>query len=429
MKDPKNPQTQEFQYRSGAPPFADQGWRGMNTESDPGSLAPNELQLGINVRLKGAGIMTRGAFVEKVDLSAQVGSQSVLYLAQAPVDNPRVRLWFVAPGCFGAAIGTGSRIQHYDEYENPKLQVYFSSFAQADRNVPLGIYGDKLIAGEGPMLYEVPQISAPSGAAASAYIANAIRDPIGFFDGFTVRCIQEFDAKLFIGLENNSAPASSKIVSWNGLSLTDDLTGIRPPLAFGIWRNKLVCGFDATAGNIRVRDTGSPPGTWTTFALAGFLTSTYGNAMQEARQYLYIASGTDKLFRFDGANLTLAQTIAGCATDGKGLTALTLHRGLLYYGWNTPSAAYASRIGRHDPDSTATEFLDTYKDVTTDQANFKFLASLRSYRQQIFAGGQQMWLVATANEDVKGSLEVINNTGAPGAGFEIRQLLRYPAAA
>lgn len=427
-KQPTTPQATEFQYRPGVPPLNDQGWRGMNTESDPGSLAPNELQFGVDVRLLGHGITSRGGYTLKADLNAIVGSQAVRWLKEAPVDNPRVRLWFVTRGCFGAAIGTGSRVQHYDEYENPKLQVYANTFAESDRDVPLGVYGDKLYAGEGPRVEEMIQVTAPSGFPVGAL--SPLRIPVGYFDGYTVRCLQEFDSKLFIGLENNTTPASSKIVAWDGLSLTDDKTGIRPPLAFGIWRNKLVAGFDATAGNIQVRDAGSVPGTWAAVALAGFQCGTYGNTMAEFRQYLFIASGIDKLFRFDGTTLSLVRTIAGCATDGKGLTAVTLHRGLLYYGWNTPSAAYASRIGRHDPDSTGggLDWVDTYKDVTTEQANFKFLASMASYRQQIFVGGQQVWLLATAIEDIKGTLEVVSNTGAPGPGFEIRQLLRYPAA-
>jgi len=213
---------------------------------------------------------------------------------------------------------------------------------------------------------------------------------------------------------------------WDGLSVQDDITGIRPPLAFGLFQAKLVAGFDATAANIRVRDAGAVPGTWNTFSLAGFLTATQQNCMVEERQYLYIASGNNLIHRFDGAAITLQRTIAGCAVDGKGCTALALHNGLLYYGWNTPSAAYASRIGRHDPDSSANEWVDTYKDVTTDQANFKELSSMASYRRQIVVGGRQVWIVATAINDVKGTIEVVNSTGAPGAGFSVVHLLRFP---
>lgn len=422
-KIPTTPQGIEFQLRPGAPPFGPAGWRGVNTEDDPVSLDPNELQRGDDVRLKGRIITPRPGLVEKIDL----GVDPVTWLLEAPVDNPRVRLWLTALGCFGTAIGTGATIMHVDPTENPVVQTYGNYFATADRQIPLGRYGDKLFVGDKSALREVVEVTAPPGTSIALIAPNPPQVPVITFPGFTIRCLLEFDSLLFIGLENDATPTSSKIVAWNGISARDDLTGIRPPLAFGIWRDKLVAGFDATAGNIRYRDKGSVPGTWTTVALAGFRCATQGNVMQEARQYLFIASGIGDIYRFDGAALTVVRSIAAAAADGKGVTALTLHKGLLYYGWNTPSAAYASRIGRHDPDSTAAnEWIDTYKDITTEIANFIELQSMQSYRGQIYCGGRQVWIVATAVNDVKGTLETISNTGAPGAGFGLMQLLRHP---
>lgn len=428
-KIPLKPQGQEFQLRPGSDPLGGAGWRGVNTESDPGSLNPNELQWGENLRHRGKGWITRPGMSQVLDLGLGLsnGDNSVLWMHEAPADNPRARLWLSARGCFGAAIGTGSLLANLDPTQVPVVQNYGQFYTASDFQIPMGRYGDKLLMGDRSELREVIVSTAPAGVKADRLLLSPSQVPLASFPGFVIRCLQEFDNKLFIGLENTAVIAASKISAWNGVSAIDDLTGVRPPLALGLWRDKLVAGFDVTAGNIQVRPAGAVPTAWVAFAVGGFLCSSHGNAMAEEKQYLYIASGTDLIHRFDGAALTLQRTIAGCAVDGFGCTALTLHNGLLYYGWNTPGAAYLSRIGRHDPESTTvTEWLDSYKDVTADQANFISLTSLLSYRRQIFAGGRQMWVVGTAVNDVKGTIEVYNNTGAPGAGFQVEQLYRFP---
>ena len=425
-KIPTDQQTNEFHLRPGSQLFqGGLGWRGVNTEVDPGSLDFNELQRGENVRLRGKIIVTRRGQTQKANLGLG-GTQGVAWIRDEPADNPRVRLWLSAIGCFGAGIGTGGSIMHIDPTESPALQTFGNFYAAADRQIPIGSYSGKLFVGDKTTLREAAQTTAQFGF--SILSPSVPQAPIASFPGFTISCLREFDGKLFIGLSNDVTPAASKIAVWDGLSVQDDLTGVRPPLAFGIFQSKLVAGFDATAANIRVRDAGAVPGVWTTFGLAGFLCATQQNCMAEERQYLYIASGNNLIHRFDGAALTLQRTIAGCAVDGKGCTSLAFHKGLLYYGWNTPAGApgYSSRIGRHDPDSTATEWVDTYKDVTADQANFIELSSMASYRRQIVVGGRQVWIVGTAINDVKGTIEVINNTGAPGAGFSVIHLLRFP---
>jgi hypothetical protein len=420
-KTPKDEQAIEFQLRPNTAPFGNQGWRGVNTEDDPASLDINQLQYGKDIRFRSKTIETRPGHDLKINLA-----EAVYYLGELPV-VPRTRLWAVVKGCFGTAIGTGSQILHIDPSETPIVQRYSSYFAELDRASPLGVYSGRLYFGDKSMLREVLLIPGNTGQAISSVLQKPINVPIHNFPGFTVRCLLEFDGRFYIGLENDSAPASSKITAWDGAQFIDDLTGIRPPLNFGIWRHRLVAGFDATAANIRWRAAGTPPGSWTTVGLAGFLCADQGNAMQEVRQYLYIASGTDLIHRFDGTSLSLVRTIAGAAVDGFGCTALTLHNGLLYYGWNTPAAAYSSRIGRHDPDSTAAnEWVDTYKDISTEVANFKSLQALASYRQSIFAGGAGNWIVATLPNDAKGTMIQVNDTGAPsGTNFPLRQFLIF----
>lgn len=430
MKIPTQPPTGEFHFRPGVPPIADGRWKGVNTEDDPSSLAPNELQRGENIRLRGKTIGMRPGLIEIADLGAASGwEQTPLYLKETPVDSTCNRLWYTTFGCVGGVIETGYSVFKIDTTRFPKVQVYSNYFATSDRQAPLATYGGQIYIGDSSSLRTLLQIASLSGVAAVITNTAPPQIPLITFPGFTIRCLLEFDGKLFIGLENNTTPAASKIVAWNGESASDDITAINPPLAFGIWRDRLVAGFGSTSAHVRYRVAGTSPGSWTTVAIAGSQCSTYGNAMVEVGPYLYIASGIDKIFRFDGAALTLVRTVTGAyaGVNGYGVTALALHHGLLYYGWNADTTI-ASAIGRHDPQSTTagTEWIDTYKDITTEEADFSYLASLLSYRDQIYAGGHNGWVVATASNDVKGALELVaSGSATPGPNFIVQQLVRF----
>ena len=422
-KTPTDEQAQEFQLRTNTDPFAQQGWRGVNTQRNPGSIAPNELQVGDDIRLVDGDVFVRPPIQAMATLDGPIR-----WMHEAPVDNPHVRLWGSNLGCFGVGPGLGATIVHVDPGELPVYQVYGNYKASGSRLDPLAKFGSSLFVGDRTALRELVQTTAPPGAIGTTIPAIPAAATVTF-PGFKIRCLLEFDSKLFIGLENEVTPTASKIAIWDGLAWKDDLTGIRPPIAFGTWRDKLVAGFDATAANVRVRDPGAAPGTWATVGLAGFLTGAFGNVMCEVGPKLFIASGTDLLHSFDGTSLALTRTVAGCAVDGFGITALTKHNGLLHYGWNTPSGApgYSSRIGRHDPDSSgANEFVDTYLDITAQQANFIILQSMASYRKQIYCGGNRTWVVRTKEHDLKGTLEVVASVGVGAAGFGLQQLMKYP---
>lgn len=427
-KIPTTPQAPEFNIRPGVAPIAEAGWGGVNTEDDPGSLGANELQRGQNLRRHGRTLRSRPGLVQKIDLATVAGYNpgAVLWIKEAPVVCSPLNLWAVSLGVFGATPNTGASILQLESTAVPIANVYGTVTAAADRQIPLASYGSKLVMGDGSVLRELIRILVFPASDLNLRIPSAPTVALAQVPaGFTIRCLLEFDGKLFVGLENLAAPASSKIMVWDGMGLVDDITGIRPPLAFGIWRNKLVAGFDATAAHIRVRDPGAAPGAWVTVALAGFLCAAQGNAMVEVGPYLYIASGTDLLHRFDGTNLSLVRTIATCAVDGNGCTSLVLHKDVLYYGWNV-AATYVAKLGRHDPGSSATEWVDTYKTLTTDVATFQRVSSLASYRNRIYCGGYQRQIVATPPTYVRGTAVLISQTpGPPDAAFSIVQLLRF----
>ena len=428
------PDGNEFQIRPGVAPLGSVPWKGVNTSDDPGSLDPNEFQRAENVRIQGKNIGTRPGSELLFSLPALgtgLGAGQVMWMREAPVDNPHQRLWFSTIGCLGAFIPQGSTIANFDPSQSPGIQGYASFFANADRQSLMGVYGDTLNVGEGSALREIVQLTSATGVNLSDVTASPPNAPLAIFTGFTITCLQEFDNKLFVGMSNDAAPTTtSKIVVWDGISWQDDLTGLRVPQAFGIFQNTLVVGFDATGANIKWRPVGAAGTAWTN----GFLTSPYGNAMQQVADKLYIASNTNLIHAWDGTNLTLVRTVANCDAGGTtGVSGLTLHNGLLYYVWGF-TVTFATHIGRHDPDSTAAnEWVDDYKDITLDLTNqgysgatgIKRAKSIKSYRQQIYIGASHGWVCATKENDVQGTVEAIQ-TGATTVGFDIIQLLRYP---
>lgn len=423
-KHPTDEGTQQFHLRKGVDPFGNSGWKGMNTENDPSALAPNELQLGRDVRLQGGSIVNRPGLELVADLANLSGLTGLSgWGDEFPGDNPHHRLWVMVEGCFGVAAGKGVQLLRVDTLEDPQAQVYMSFTSENSYVAPLGSYGDRIMIGNKSLLQEVFQITPPYGVEIGDIMLSPpqllIRD-FGAGD-WNINCMMEFDNQLFIGLENLSSPANSKILAWDGLTFTEDLTGIDPPLNFGRWSDKLVVAFDKTVGELQYRDPGSAA-SWTTVALVGFGVSTVGlNSMVEDHDKLFIADGVDTIYQFDGSVITAARTVAGCAS----LHALTMHEDILHYGWNK-TVSFQAVIGRRDRDSTTLEYVDEYKNLTTDIALFKRITTMQSYRRQIVCGAFATSLAATAGNDVKGTAYSVYAPGAGATTFPIRQILAVP---
>lgn len=400
-------------------------WAGMVTEGDPGSIPRHAFSLVRNFRWEGGGLVTKPGVTELAEVT-----DAIWLLDDFHVTNPRRRLWLSISGCAGAAIGTGSRLIHFDPEQDPAAQVYANFFAQADRQSPEEMFDGDLYVGNGSLLCKIIVVTPPPGVAVSDYITTPVSVPVHEFVGYNISFLKSFDGKLFIGLENVAAPASSRIGTWDGLSIKDnDITGVRPPLVAHIFRgNKLVVGFDATAAHIRVRDLGATPGTWTTVALAGFLASPFQNSMREYGPLLYIASGNDLIHSFNGTALALAHTVAGTDVAGFGVTSLVVHDEIMYYGWNEPGPDYFAWLGKFDRLDTTLGFRDGYLDLTNGVAgDFIGVTALESFKRSIYIGGAEEGLLATNHEDVNGTLtRVYPAAGTPTTvNFPIRQLLVY----
>lgn len=387
----------------------------MDTESDPGSIAPNALQRGENIRLRGKNIVTRPG----LNLKITVSDKAVMMMKELPTESSR--MWASIFGCTGSLGEAGYEIAKLDRLSNPLYQRYTSSFKTVAQFVPLATYGDTLYAGDESALCVVYQITAPFGVPTGSIMGmNPLIPKWSRGGGYVITCMKEFDGKLWIGLNN---AGTGEIWSFNGSQFSLELSGIGSPQAMGVVKTQLVVGFDITANYIKTREAGASS-TWSTFSLVNFSASRYQNSMQEVGSKLYIAGGTTSLFVYDpgAGSLTLARTIAGAETANDGVTALCLHDGLLHYGWNDNSGSFAAKIGRFDPDSTVNDWIDSYKTVTASLSSFRRLTAMASHRRQIWIGGSNYSVVATAANDVQGTLETLNGGGSTN-NLNVRQLL------
>lgn len=412
-----------FQRRPGLK--GNPGLQGMVTEGDPSSIPPTAFQLLRNFRFLGKTLYTRPGHT----FYGNAGGE-VYLLTSFPVVNPRTRLWITVLGCFGETIGTGARIIHYDPDENPTFQVYANYFAEGSRQNPMAVYGDDLYIGDKSLLRKPVIVSTPPGVAVQDVLESPPDAPIfDFGPTYTITWMKEFDGKLFMGVSDGGI--TCKICYWDGLSIREDLVGsalspVRPSFAAEVFRGtKLVVGFDATAGHVRVRSLGATPGTWTTVALAGYSTGIGGNSMKEHRDFVAIAGGNRDLFKYHEPagvpTLVVLRNIATADNTGNGITAVANHRGLLYYLWNGASPGYASKVGQYNADNPGTpvEFVDSFLDISGGIANFKGGFALESYREFLYACGAAQWLISFSTDEVTGvgSATVINDGGAPGLGI------------
>lgn len=424
----------EFQFRVGSEIFGPGvGWKGRNTEASPQNLLPNELLVATNVRLRGGDILSRPPLTEVVDLRSYGPFLSNISptdaQAQFPIfwmhpeagGNPRYRLWMSSLKCQGVG-SLGATIFHVDPTEDPVLQIYASFPAGADRTIRMFKYGIDLFIGNASQLLQIILQPGTPGLNSRSVIPAPSVLPLYTFTGYEIGWGKEFDGLLFLGLTHLTSPNTlSKIVSWNGLSPTDEVTGIRATRAAEVLADRLIVGCDSTDALVRIRASGDAPGSWSTSALAGFSTGTDGNVMQEFRDSVLIVDGATKVFKLVGTTLSLIHTAAASV-----LSAITLHEDLIYYARTVGGTnAY---IGRYDPDSNidaAHEWIDSYKNLTTDQPTFTDIRSLTSYNRRLWCGGSNGMIVATPVGNPIGAVTVFNPASSNGVIGPIPQMLRF----
>jgi hypothetical protein len=344
---------------------------GIAPEGNPGNVPPNRFWRLINTRFVPTGGIKSRQTIEVFNPLEPLGSithVTSLYDFQTTVLR---RLYVMVRGCISISSSVGSSLMWWDHDQSPTLQrgVYYSTSSGLPYFAPFDGF---LHIGLDSSLGRFTTVNPPYGQEALAGSGTTQQQPIATFPGFSFTALRAFDGKLFGALD---AGAGSKIITWDGQAVRDDLTGIPAPTQLGVWRNQLVAGFAAAANQIRIRRTGSTPGTWTTVTPGAGTIAT--EQMVSYKDNLYITDANNFIWVYDGATLTVAHAIVNAIMYG-----LEAFEGYLYFSYTDTGTSHGV-IGRFD----GTVWEDVHKDLTDQEPTHLYPKRLRRYRSDLYMAG------------------------------------------
>lgn len=361
-----------FEFRSG---FGGLKWRGMRTEGDPGAMPPGYLRWILNGRIVDGDIHERPGLI-KLN-SSSFDSACVLGLFSFNMANPK-KLWLLGNGCPGISASAGFYVGHIDTEQDPEFQrsIYYDTITNS---ISIAKFNGEYYIGSDAVFRKLQLANQPWGIEAIEVSGNSQDVPIATFNttngydaNYTIRCMLEFDGKLFIGLDNGNG--ASKVVTFDGVSIRDDKTAIDAPTCFCLYRiqnggDAIVMGTNNT-NTIYIRAAGSSPGTWTSIGTHASVD------METYKDVLYIADGSTAVWSWNGTSLASANAPASATA----VRALEKFNGYLYYSYDTASAVL---IGRYD----GSTWSDSHKNMTTQFSGTTSIRSIESYRGSLFACG------------------------------------------
>lgn len=346
-------------------------WGGMRTEGSPSQNPSKRPRLLINCDIVGGEIQERPGLTKL--FASPLHSASACVRNIIPFNMPKpFKLWLVTAGCPGLDAALGFSINAIDTEQSPEFQrvTYYNG---TSAQVVLARYNEGMYVGSDAILRRLQMIRQPWGVESLAVSGSSQDTPLNTFTGFTIRCMIEFDGKLFIGLDNGAG--ASKVVTYDGISFRDDVTGIDAPTCFALYRiqnggDALVMG-TSTTNTLYIRSTGDSPATWTSLGTVA------AKEMLAYRDVLYIATETADIYSWNGTTLAVARTPASATTT----RCFALFNGYLYFGYETATAAI---VGKLDSSGSWT---DVEKNLTTQFANTAQIRSLTSYRGFLIGSG------------------------------------------
>jgi hypothetical protein len=361
------PGFKRFEFRSGM----GGAWGGMVTQGDPGRNPPFSPRLLINTRLVDGEVQDRPGLAKLFASPMHASDACVKDVVDHDMSKP-FKLWITGTGCPGISAGTGFYLGTLDSEQEPEFQrvVYYDT---AVGTVSVAKFNGDFYVGVDSELRKLTIIKFPWGTEAIEIAGTAQESPVYTFTGFTIRCLKEFDGKLFIGLDNGAG--ASKIATFDGVSIRDDKTAIDAPRWFALYRiqgggDAIVCG-TSTTSTIYIRPTGESPGTWTSIG---------NQASVQAISYkdvLYIATGATTVASWNGVTLTVS---ARAPVGASAVRTVTVFNSLLYFGYDTAAAAV---IGKFD----GSTWTDAEKSLTAQFVGTTSIRALESYRGFLVAAG------------------------------------------
>lgn len=399
-KPPLDPGLERFENRTGVSGFP--GWRGVNSELDIEGMPDNQLFRLVNGRWQQGNLIP----VAPKELFTTLDiTQKIKRMYGYTLTSP-IKLWTSNLGCPGPVGVTGSQVNNYDSEQSPNYQQYGLYKHTTDGTAVIGTYSGSIYIGFNSVLRRSHPLATPIGQTQSG-LATSTDIVVKIFSGWAISTLLELDGKLFIGLTHLSNPTTlSKIVVLDGVTFTDDVTGINAPIASALWREHIVFSF---SDQLRIRNVGDAPGTYSAVSGGSVpvgLTGVRGNTMVSWRDILYGVEGTDKIWSLNdaGTTVTNVRTVATAAASGgiPGTTSVGVFLDELVYLWN--NGGTIAYIGKFNNSGDATtEWQDTYKSLTGDLATMLQATILKIYRDNILVGAGRDSVVHSPGRDIAGT--------------------------
>jgi hypothetical protein len=349
----------------------------------------------INVRKDGDSYKERPGFKKFNTAALHSSSASVKSMFDLPIATP-LKVWCVGDGCPGISSSAGFYIGSFDPEQDPDFQSYYY-YSTATTNVVIGEFDDYVHTVIDDSLKRINLITQPWGSNALPLGGQGTDTSLYTYTGFIGRSLLEFDDKLFVGLSNGAG--GSKISTWDGTTHRDDRTGLQVPSCFALYRvsgggDAIVAGY-STGNLISYRPTGSSPG-WTDVAPGAGTCTAF--RMLSYKDVLWITTGGEDLFSFDGTTLTrvvIATTgiAAGSVTRGLAVS----RAGILYMLYNSGTSV---RVASYN----GTTWTPIAKNLTTQFTTAAAARDLVSYRG---------YLIAAANTTASGASMYAVEDSAP----------------
>jgi hypothetical protein len=345
----------------------------MLTNGDPSRNPAFRPRLLINTRIEDGEIRERAGLSQLNASAIHDSAACIRNIVPFNIPTPK-KLWITIAGCPGLSASLGFSLATLDSEQEPEFQraVYYNTVSA---QIALGTFRGALHVGSDSALRKLQLILQPWGTENLAVSGSSQDTPLVSFSGFTVKCLLEFDGKFFIGLDGGAG--ASKIVTWDGVSVRDDKTGIDAPLWFAVYRvqnggDAIVCG-TSTGNTIYIRPTGDSPGTWTSI---GSTATVQGIAYKDV---LYMASGGANVSSWNGTTLTAAARAPASATA---VRTVTVFNKLLYFGYDVTAPSAAAIVGKFD----GSTWTDVERNLTTLFSGTTSIKTLAPYRGMLAAG-------------------------------------------
>lgn len=370
------PQKKPFNY------FAEQGrfeYRGMYPDGNPASVPVNGLRVLINGRLQGGQVVARPGQAKLNSSALDSATTCIGGLFDFQVGT-RKSIMVIGDGCPAISSAVGFYLGLYDFDQSPAFQpqIYYNA---ATQRLAAGVYGDDLYLGLDNELKRYQAIDAGYGESALAISGSSQDIPILTLPaGFTlIPALQQFDGLLFIACEQGVG--TSKVISWDGKTERDDVTGINAPTGFGLYRETLIMGYGGAPNRIDIRQVGDSPGTWTNVAPgAGTAAFKKGTSYKDL---FYFTTGGEDLFSYNGTALTRITPGTTGIAAGSVTFGIATFNGFLYVAYTT--ATNIARLAKFN----GTVWTAIEKDFTSQFATVTAARPMALYRGNLVVGAVQ----------------------------------------